>query len=611
MAFERCEEMNGEETFAGQGKGVHSYDRLALVPGNCLFPSTERLKPDEKTLFFMAEDPGLCTRYAFHKHKLVFVLSAMRSYRDWLAEKYDVLYYPLPGIKEPGSGENFKESENPVTSENFIPSANPGKRKLAHAVVGSLQKAKNLTYETKLKDVLEKYGIGKIVTYTLEDSFFRESILNFCARNGVELEMVDSPGFLTPVETFRAYKGERKKLRFNDFYIWQRKRLGVLLTEDGLPVGGKWNLDRENRKPLPRRLEVPKLQAAPRTGNTEEVIALVDTLFPDHPGRTENFYLPTTRKAALAWLDTFLKERFRYFGPYEDALAEGEPFLFHSVLSPLLNFGLLTPGEVVEKAIETYERSTAADEIFRKVGKEEEEEEEEDRGKEREEEKGGEEGKVRKVGKEEEKLKESEKEYFPFSSLEGFVRQVIGWREFMRGMHRCSEIEGNFFGHERKLDGRWYRGDLGIEPVDRTIRQVLEYGYAHHIQRLMVLGNFMLLCEIHPAEVYRWFMELFVDSADWVMVPNVYGMSQFADGGSFATKPYISGSNYLLKMGDYEKGEWCEVWDALFWSFIDKNREFFLKNYRTAVLVGTWDKMSGEKRKKLLQVAARFLDKIS
>ncbi|AKB25083.1 Photolyase protein family [Methanosarcina sp. MTP4] len=574
MAFERCEGMNGEETFTGQEKGVHSYDRLALIPGNCLFPSTDRLKPDEKTLFFMAEDPGLCTRYTFHKHKLVFVLSAMRSYRDWLAEKYDVLYYPLPGKKESDSGENFKELENPVTSENFIPSANSGKP-------GSLQKTKNLTYETKLRNVLEKYGIGKIVTYTLEDSFFRESILDFCARNGVELETVDSPGFLTPVETFRAYKGKRKKLRFNDFYIWQRKRLGVLLTEDGLPVGGKWNLDRENRKPLPRRLEVPKLQAAPQTGNTEEVIALVDTLFPDHPGRTENFYLPTTRKAALAWLDTFLKERFRYFGPYEDALAEGEPFLFHSVLSPLLNFGLLTPGEVVEKAIETYERSTEADEIFRKVGKEDDEE----------------------------RLKESEKEYFPFSSLEGFVRQVIGWREFMRGMYHCSEIEGNFFGHERKLEGRWYRGDLGIEPVDRAIRQVLEYGYAHHIQRLMVLGNFMLLCEIHPAEVYRWFMELFVDSADWVMVPNVYGMSQFADGGSFATKPYISGSNYLLKMGDYEKGEWCEVWDALFWSFIDKNREFFLKNYRTAVLVGTWDKMSGEKRKKLLQVAARFLDK--
>ncbi len=549
-SLERGKEMKGEEIFAGQGNGAHSYDRLALVPGNCLFPSTERLKPDEETLFFMTEDPGLCTRYAFHKHKLVFVLSAMRSYRDWLAEKYDVLYYPLPERKESNAGGNFNR---------------PG----------------NLAYEAKLKDALEKYGIGKIITYTLEDSFFRESIQNFCARKEIELETADSPGFLTPVEIFRTYKGERKKLRFNDFYIWQRKRLGILLTEDGLPVGGKWNFDRENRKTLPRGLEIPKVRVSPSSGHTEEVIALVDSLFPDHPGRTGNFYLPTTRKAALAWLDAFLEERFRFFGPYEDALAEGEPFLFHSILSPLLNFGLLTPGEVVGKAVEAYERRGEAG------------------------------GNVRRNGEIGDKLKENGDEHFPFSSLEGFVRQVIGWREFMRGMYHCSEIEGNFFGHERKLDGRWYRGDLGIEPVDRAIRQVLEYGYAHHIQRLMVLGNFMLLCGIHPAEVYRWFMELFVDSADWVMVPNVYGMSQFADGGSFATKPYISGSNYLLKMGDYEKGEWCEVWDALFWSFIDKNREFFLKNYRTAVLVGTWDKMSGEKRKKLLQVAARFLDKIS
>jgi len=560
MHLEGGREMSGEEIFEGKwkekGKGKRGYERLALVPGNCLFPSTDRLKPDEKTLFFMAEDPGLCTRYAFHKHKLVFVLSAMRSYRDCLAEKYDVLYYPLPGKKEPGSGGNFNS-------------------------LGML------AYEAKLKNALEKYGIEKIVTYTLEDFFFRESIRNFCARNGIELETVDSPGFLTPVEAFRAYKGEREKLRFNDFYIWQRKRLGILLTGDGKgPLGGKWNFDRENRKPLSRGLEVPKVPASPQSRHTEEVIALVDSLFPEHPGRTGNFYLPTTRKAALAWLDAFLEERFRFFGPYEDALAEGEPFLFHSVLSPLLNSGLLIPGEVVEKAIGYYEMRTKASGNAENV------------------ENSGREGEKRDY------LKGNRDEDFPFSSLEGFVRQVIGWREFMRGMYHCSEIGGNFFGHERKLDGRWYRGDLGIEPVDRTIRQVMEYGYAHHIQRLMVIGNFMLLCEIHPAEVYRWFMELFVDSADWVMVPNVYGMSQFADGGSFATKPYISGSSYLLKMGDYEKRAWCEVWDALFWNFVDKNREFFRKNYRTAVLVGTWDKMLGEKRKKHLQLAARFLGKI-
>jgi deoxyribodipyrimidine photolyase-related protein len=515
-----------------------SYEKLALVPGNCLFPSFIALKPDRKTLFFMAEDPGLCTRYAFHKYKLVLVLSAMRSYRDWLSGQHDLIYWELP------KGE-----------ENLFK--------------GKLEEKKSLSYEEKLKDVLEDYSIRRIISYEIEYSFFRERIIDFCRQNDIELEIVDSPGFLTSVGTFREYRRNRKKLRFNDFYIWQRKRLSVLLTEDELPMGGKWNFDRENRDPLPKNFKIPKVRAAPRTQYTEDVITLVEALFPSNPGKASNFYLPTTRKDALVWFDTFLKDRFFFFGPYQDALAKEEPFLFHSVLSALMNFGLLTPKEVIEKVIEYYENT----------------EDRPDEGK-------------------------SGERSFPFSSLEGFVRQVLGWREFMRGMYRTSEIKGNFFRHERRLDSRWYTGKLGIEPVDRTIRQVLEYGYAHHIQRLMVLGNFMLLCELHPDEVYRWFMELFVDSTDWVMIPNVYGMSQYADGGTFATKPYISGSAYLLKMGDYEKGEWGEIWDALFWNFVDNKREFLLKNYRTAMLISTWDRMPEDKRKRLREIATSFLEKM-
>lgn len=527
--YQREGEEGEKRFFSTSGKERESYEKLVLVLGNCLFSSLVGLKPDSQTLFFMAEDLGLCTRYFFHKHKLVFVLSAMRSYRDWLSEQYDLLYWELQ--------ENI---------ESFPPE--------------SVEDIEILTYEVKLKKALEEYSIKKIVSYEIEDSFFLERIKNFCGQNEIELEIVASPGFLTPVDVFKKYRKNRKKLRFNDFYIWQRKRLSILLTKEGFPMGGEWNFDRENRRSLPRTLEIPIVKAAPKTRHSEEVIALVEKLFPSHPGQASNFYLPTTRKDALKWLDTFLEERFFFFGPYEDALAKDMPFIFHSVLSALLNFGLLTPDEVIEKTISYYEQNN---------------------------------------------------DNFPFSSLEGFIRQILGWREFMRGIYRTSELKGNFFGHERKLDSRWYTGELGIEPVDITIRQVLEYGYAHHIQRLMVLGNFMLLCEIHPEYVYHWFMALFVDSTDWVMVPNVYGMSQFADGGTFATKPYISGSSYLLKMGDYKKGEWSEIWDALFWNFIDKKREFLLKNHRTLMLVKTWDRMEEEKREKLREIASGFLEKIS
>ncbi|RZK63252.1 MAG: cryptochrome/photolyase family protein, partial [Pedobacter sp.] len=202
----------------------------------------------------------------------------------------------------------------------------------------------------------------------------------------------------------------------------------------------------------------------------------------------------------------------------------------------------------------------------------------------------------------------------PINSLEGFVRQVMGWREFI---HLVYEREGsrqrtrNFWKFKRKIPKSFWTGDTGILPVDTVIKRVLKYGYCHHIERLMVLGNFMLLCEFDPDEVYQWFMELFVDSYDWVMVPNTYGMTQYADGGLMTTKPYISGSNYLLKMGDWEKGDWQETWDALFWRFMHQHRDVLKRNPRLGMLIGTFDKMSAEKRHHHLNTAEDFLEKLS
>jgi deoxyribodipyrimidine photolyase-related protein len=201
----------------------------------------------------------------------------------------------------------------------------------------------------------------------------------------------------------------------------------------------------------------------------------------------------------------------------------------------------------------------------------------------------------------------------PINSTEGFVRQILGWREFMRGMYEArgrDERTRNYWGFTKKIPPSFYDGTTGIYPVDKTIRKVLKTGYCHHIERLMVLGNFMLLCEFDPDEVYRWFMELFIDAYDWVMVPNVYGMSQFADGGLMATKPYISGSNYLMKMSDYKKGNWQEVWDGLFWRFMDTHRDFFNQNPRLGMLLGTFDKMADEKKENHLSNAEEFLSNL-
>jgi deoxyribodipyrimidine photolyase-related protein len=199
------------------------------------------------------------------------------------------------------------------------------------------------------------------------------------------------------------------------------------------------------------------------------------------------------------------------------------------------------------------------------------------------------------------------------NSTEGFVRQIIGWREFIRGVY---EIKGNeerttnFWGFKNKIPASFYNGTTGIPPIDKTIQKILKTGYCHHIERLMVIGNFMMLCEFDPDEVYKWFMELFIDAYDWVMVPNVYGMSQFADGGLMATKPYISGSNYLMKMSNYKKGEWQNLWDGLFWRFMHTHRDFFLSNPRLGMLVRMYDKMPVEKQQNHLKNANHYLKKL-
>ncbi|WP_340818869.1 cryptochrome/photolyase family protein [Methanolobus sp. WCC4] len=496
-----------------KGEKSGKYSRLAVIPGNCLFSKVDVLKPDDVTLFFMAEDRKLCTSFFYHKHKLVMILSAMRSYRDWLKEQFDFVYFEI--------GDNDERS-----------------------------------YKEKIRSVMEEHGIRDLVTYDPGSKGFESTVSILCQENGYALEFVPSPGFVTTIDDFSEFRGEKDRVLMNNFYIFQRKRSGYLIDEDGKPTGGKWNLDAENRRALPASVPIPDILSTDRTIHTEEVIRLVDDKFPSHPGVSSNFYLPTTRRDALLWLDDFIENRLRYFGPYEDAIKKDDSFLFHSVLSPLLNIGLLIPDEVIDRSLGHYQKN---------------------------------------------------KDSIPLSSIEGFIRQVIGWREFMMGMYHTGDLRGNFFGHHRKMNDKWYSGNVGIGPVDNVIGKVVRNGYCHHIERLMVLGNFMLLCEIDPDEVYRWFMEMFVDSYEWVMVPNVYGMSQFADGGTLSTKPYVSGSAYILRMSDHKRGEWCDIWDALYWRFIDRNRDVLSKNFRMGLMVATYDRMDHERKERLQLIAEKFL----
>ena len=373
---------------------------------------------------------------------------------------------------------------------------------------------------------------------------------------GIALERLDDPHFLTPPAEIDRFVGGKSRLFFTEFYIAQRKRLNILI-DNGKPIGGQWSFDPENRRKLPKGIVVPETRRTAENDFVREARDYVRRNFPDAIGSDEPFGWPIDHAAAAQWLDRFIAERLDRFGDYEDAISSRHDVLFHSALTPMLNIGLLSPQQVLDAALKH------ANEV-------------------------------------------------PLNSLEGFIRQVCGWREFVRLVYLRfgrKQRTANHWNHTRSIPNSFYDGTTGIVPVDHVIRQVLRTGYCHHIERLMILGNFLMLCEVHPVAVCRWFMELFVDAYDWVMVPNVHGMSQHADGGLMTTKPYISGSSYVLKMSDFKKGPWCEIWDALYWRFVDKHIGFFAANPRTAMIAKVRDKL-GDKLKAHRRVAEAFLAKL-
>lgn len=504
---------------------------LFVVLGNQLFPPAE-LSRYRRARFFMAEDLGLCTDVRHHKQKIALFLAAMRSYRDELRRRrFDVHYEELP----------------------------PGDREARRS------------YEDKLAGVVEQRRCTRLLMWAIVDKPFEQRIRRFADQRGLTLEFLPSPMFITSRADAADWFAARRP-HMATFYQWQRRRLGVLLSSDGGPVGGRWSFDADNRNPLPRDQEIPPLPSFQLAPHVRAVIPLVNSRFAHHPGElsADAWWLPTTRQQALLALRRFLDQRFELFGPYEDALSTRDPFLFHSTLSPALNLGLITPRETLDRA-----------------------------------------------------LAHAEKHGVRLSSLEGFVRQIIGWREFVRGVyqqHSERQEAANFFDHQRRLSDGWYDATTGLPPLDDAIRKTLRWGWAHHIERLMIIGNLMTLCEIEPRSAYRWFMEMFVDSSDWVMTPNVYGMGIFSDGGVFATKPYICGSNYVRKMGDYDQADlarvvpgvdapWTAVLDGLYWRFIERHRDYFRDQARMAQMVAALERLDAGRRKRIIAAAEQFIQR--
>jgi len=448
-----------------------------------------------------------------HKNKLVFHRASMLAYKNYLEiSGFKVLYI---------------ENKNNVSTVDYLS-----------------------------EFIKNKYQ--KINLIDPHDFLIMKRINNFVESNNLALNILPSPMFMSSEDLKVLFASNAKKPLMGRFYENQRKSQKILVNPDDTPEGGKWSFDEMNRKKLPKKINIPdtpKLQKNKFVVSAERSLANFDIEF---IGESNNFLYPTNFDEADEWLNDFFKHRFFLFGDYEDAISNKNSFLWHSLLSPLLNSGLLTPNEVVSKAL-LYAKNNNV----------------------------------------------------PINSLEGFIRQIIGWREFICLVYKkygTKMRNSNFWNFENKpIPESFYKGNTGIEPVDVVIKNIIKFGYCHHIERLMIVGNFMLLCRIHPNQVYKWFMEMFIDSYDWVMVPNVYGMSQFSDGGIFSTKPYISGSNYVKKMSNFKSGPWCEIWDGLFWKFIKDNESFFRKQYRLAMLTRNLDKMSEEKLQNHLKTADKFL----
>ena len=500
---------------------------LRLILGDQLSHSIATLRDADKEhdIILMAELWNEATYVKHHKKKIAFLFSAMRHFAVELEEcGYRVEYTKL------GDATSFSEI-------------------IEQAIA---------TYKAD-KIIVTQAGEYRV---TLEMESWQEQF-------NTPVEIREDDRFLCSTKEFANWVEGRKQLRMEFFYREMRKKYSILMNGDE-PVGGKWNYDAENRKPPKEGLEIPTTYHSQPDAITREVMTLVADKFGDHFGDLEPFYFAVTHEQAKQALQQFIQQRLAQFGDYQDAMIQGEPWMYHSHISFYLNCGLLTPMECVEAAQQAYYDGKA-----------------------------------------------------PLNAVEGFIRQIIGWREYIRGIYwlKMPEYaEENFFKATRDLPDLYWTAETKMNCLRQCVGETKENAYAHHIQRLMVLGNFALLAGIDPKQVNEWFLIVYADAYEWVELPNVSGMILFADGGVVASKPYAAGGSYINKMSDYCKGcsykvtkkngsEACPF-NYLYWDFLARNREKLQSNHRIGMMYKTYDRMDSNKKKAISDDSRRFLENL-
>ncbi|NCT41735.1 MAG: cryptochrome/photolyase family protein [Alphaproteobacteria bacterium] len=484
----------------------------------------------ENDVILMCEVWDEATYVKHHKKKIAFIFSAMRHFAKELEEK--------------GYSVHYTQLDDPDNAGSFL---------------------------GEVKRAIKTHKPSNIIVTEPSEYRVLDDMRQWEDDLGITTEIRPDQRFLATHQDFTEWAKDRKQLRMEYFYREMRKKYKILVDEDGKPEGGEWNYDSENRKPPKDGLDVPNTYTAQTDDITDEVIKLVAEKFPDHFGDLHPFYFAVTRDQALYALNKFIDERLKNFGDYQDAMVQGEPWMYHSHISFYINIGLLTPLECCERAEAAYADGTA-----------------------------------------------------PLNAVEGFIRQILGWREYVRGIYwlKMPEYENlNHLGADRALPHFFWDANTKMNCMRQCITETKENAYAHHIQRLMILGNFALIAGLNPDEVNEWYMIVYADAYQWVELPNVTGMILFADGGLLASKPYAASGSYINKMSDYCKncsyavtkknGKDACPFNYLYWDFMQRNQDKLEGNPRLGFSYNTLSKMSNEKIKAIKDDSQRFFKEIS
>lgn len=439
--------------------------------------------------------------------------------------------------------------------------------RVAYTSLDDPDNAGSLTAELARRMV--EFGTRRVTLVEPAEYRLLQEIKEFGQTTDISLTILDDDRFVASHAEFQSWADGRKQLRMEYFYREMRRKTGLLMQGDQ-PEGAAWNFDSENRKPAQGDLFMPKPLRIDPDDITAEVLNLVDNRFPDNFGTLRPFWLAVTEDAAQKVLDTFVDQALPRFGDYQDAMLKGEPFLYHSLVSHYINVGLLDPLAVCRQVERAYYEGHA-----------------------------------------------------PLNAVEGYIRQIIGWREYIRGIYWLKMPDytaSNFFDAKRALPQFYWTGDTTMSCLAAAIAQTRDESYAHHIQRLMVTGNFAMLAGIDPHDVHEWYLAVYVDAFAWVEAPNTIGMSQFADGGLLGSKPYASSGNYINKMSDYcgdctfdvkkKHGEGCCPFNPLYWDFLVRNREKLGNNARLQPVYRTWDRMNVDTQEAYRASAAAVLEKL-